>query len=750
MTPLQLVVSNRALTTLFRTIGIIIKLTSLLAFCQPVRADQKLSEQEIKKLVELNLKSIHVQTPDLRSYKFLIQLQESFEDIKDFKLKGDAAYILGHYYVHIFDAENGVKYFAKSIEMYRQANEWGLYLNSTKDFCNASWAAGNTSIIEPTLRKALEVPKHHNVGFFILDPLQELMIHFAYTTGSYSEAIKYGQMYMDTLQKYQKLNIEDREFEYSRTFDKAIVELELGHSYLALGQLSQASHYLQKAETFFLKEQDPEKLSRVYKHLSVLAGRQKKINAAIDYLNKFDKYLTAYQRFHTAVLYKVPRVTRDLQSLNEKYLESQKKVEHLTKQTYYIIALFILAGALALFSFWTQRKSRLTEKKINELLRRDFERSQHLNDEKVKYFSILSHELRTPIFAITGLAKLLSSPAGNTQENVDAIINSGDHLLHLVNNVLQHNKLEESGHVTLDEVDFELQQTLTEVLQTTSYLANQKSIDILFDNQLNGPQYINGDKQKLAQILVNLISNAIRYSPRNSVVEVEVRCQACEGSVRQFHFSIRDHGIGIDSTQLPLLFDYRKTTYDTDMENDGTMKGMGIGLFVVAKFVTSMGSEIKVESKPGVGSNFYFELTFKPGVRLDIPVKPLQRTFEDITVLVVDDIKINLIVTQKTLKTIGVKCITATDADPVVDIITTQNIDLVLMDLNMPLINGYDLSKAIRKAGIMIPIVAHTAVIRENIDHHALRDADIHDYLIKPYPIEELKEKLTHCLNVSF
>jgi signal transduction histidine kinase len=481
-----------------------------------------------------------------------------------------------------------------------------------------------------------------------------------------------------------------------------------------------------------------------------LANGLNQKDSLTSYLRKFDYYRVAHRRAITSVLVTVPRLTRDLQALNEAYLDSQSVVERLTKRNYYILVFLILAIALAGFVFWTQRKSKLHQTEITELLRRDFERSQQLNDEKTKYFSILSHELRTPIFAITGLAKLLEDPAGYSKENIDAIINSGNHLLHLVNNVLQHNKLEESGVVILDETDFELLETFTKVLQTTSYLAGQKNIEVVFHNHLLGPQYLNGDKQKLAQILVNLISNAIRYSGRDSKVEVSVSGKESDNLTKEFWFSIRDHGIGIEKSQIPLLFDYRKTTYEVENDSDDNLKGMGIGLFVVANFITAMGSKILVDSKPGEGANFYFDLTFKAGRRVLLPNDGVKRTGKDVNIMVVDDIKINLIVTQKTLTTIGLNCITATDADPVVEMIGKEGVDLILMDLNMPSINGYDLSKKIRQAGILIPIIAHTAVIKENIDHEALRDAKIYDYLIKPYPLEELKEKLTQYLNIGF
>jgi signal transduction histidine kinase len=179
--------------------------------------------------------------------------------------------------------------------------------------------------------------------------------------------------------------------------------------------------------------------------------------------------------------------------------------------------LLVTTVILSLYGLWSQKKAVLSEEKINELLRRDFEASEKLNAERTKYFSILSHELRTPIFTITGLAKLLRKPENHTEDNIEAIINSGDHLLHLVNNILQHNKLKEPPQISLEEIDFNLSEICKKALQTTSYLARQKrtSVTILEDEL---PHYVVGDRQKLEQVLINLISNSIRYSYPNGSV----------------------------------------------------------------------------------------------------------------------------------------------------------------------------------------------------------------------------------------
>ncbi len=721
-----------------------------LLLLQNVKArNPPLSDSTVRDLINKNLIYINLASPRTEDYGSTIRLLDSFDSISDPAFKSEAAYVLGHYYMHAFDMKNALRYFAMAAKMYERTNQWGKYLNVMKDFCNASRSAGDYAVIEPTLRKCLEISKKHHVGFYVLDPLHELTIDLSYTQKNYPEAIKYGQMFMDTLEKYERLHIVHKDFAYSKTFDRAIAELELGHSYLELGQFEKASMYLHRAKHFFKPRQEHEKLIRVYRHLAVLADHWNQADSVKYFVTEMDYHRVADGRAETTILFGVPRLTRRLQVIQEAYLQNKKDVDRLEKWNYYIIILSVLVTTIVAFVLWTQRESKEDRSRITDLLKKDFVRSAQLNEQKTKYFSILSHELRTPIFAITGLAKLLEDPTGNTQDNIDAIINSGNHLLHLVNNILQHNKLEESGHVVLEEVDFNLQETVKEALQTTSYLAGQKNINLV-PYIHNEPQHLKGDKQKLVQILVNLISNAIRYSHRDGRVEISVTKIISSDSGGEFLFSIRDHGIGIESAQIPFLFDYRKTTHEIQKMEDDNLKGMGIGLFVVANFISAMGGKIDLESQPGQGSNFYFDLVFKSGQPVKVLKNPLQRSSKDVKIMVVDDIRINLIVTQKTLSTIGVTCISATDADPVVEMILRENIDLVLMDLNMPLINGYDLSKKIRQAGISIPIIAHTAVIQENIDYGALEDAEIHDFLIKPYPIEDLKEKLTKYLNISF
>ncbi len=713
-------------------------------------ASEIIPDSTIERLISINRYYIELTASRPRDYRTIFPLLEYFNSIRDTKLKANAAFILGHYYRSVFDGVNCLKYFSTAADLYKQSNQWGLYLNATKDICDMSRAVGNLEIIEPTLIKCLKIPQKHHVGFYILDPIQQLMVHLSFTKGDYRGAIKYGLMFIDSLSKYQKLDIKNDDFEYTKSIDAKIVDLELGHSYLALGKLDTAEFYLRRAEVYFLQHGDNEKLSRTYRHLAILASHQGKRDSIVSNLNKFDKYLEANSEARTGVLFKLPKLTRSLESINNAYLESQKKVLYLTRQNYSIVAFFVVTIVLVLLVLWSERKSRLKQNEINQLLKKDFERSEKLNEEKGKYFSILSHELRTPIFAITGLAKLFEDPSHITKENIEAIINSGNHLLHLVNNVLQHNKLEESKQVALDEVDFDVRQTMEEILQTTSYLAGQKDIEAKFHIDLGGSECLFGDKQKLAQILVNLISNAIRYSPRYSKVEVTLNEENTSETFRKLHFSVRDNGIGIEASQMPHLFDYRKTTYDPKREGADNIKGMGIGLFVVSSFIKAMGSKVIVESTPGIGSVFSFDLILKNGQSLKDPFPNVQQNKKNVNVLVVDDMKINQIVTQKTLNSIGVNGFVATDSDPIIEIIEEKKIDLILMDLNMRLVSGYDLSLKIRQAGISIPIIAHTASTEENIDHSALKVAGIQDYLIKPYSLNELKAKLQKYLEIRF
>lgn len=709
-----------------------------------------LADTTVRRLIDDNRYYIGLYPSLPRDYRTILPLINNYHDIDNLKLKAEAAYIVGSYYMHVADAENALKYFVESEKLYTQTGQWGKYMSVAKEYCNLSRMIGNSAVVIPTLNKCLDIARRHPVGFYILDPLHELSVHLAYEAGDYHGAVKYGLMFLDTLQKYQRMGIRDSEFEASQHLDRDILHLELGHAYIFLGDLEKAKYYLGEAEKAFVPTKMYGRLTRLYKYLALWAAYKKEPDSLVSYVQKFNRFEQKQIQVRYARIYHIPRLTRELSSLDRAYSHSQEEVRNLTRQNYYVILGFGLSVVLACLILSLHLKSKRNQLRINELLRKDFQRVQQLNEEKTRYFSILSHELRTPIFAITGLAKLMQNPANQTRENTEAIINSGNHLLHLVNNVLQHHKLEESAIVKLDETDFELVQTFTEVLQTISYLASEKDVEVVFDNQLKTNEYLRGDKQKLAQVLVNLLSNAIRYSHRSSRVELAVRPLETDGPERAFQFCVRDHGIGIAEEQMPFLFDYRKTTYDSENVAKGKLKGMGIGLFVVDRFVAAMGSRITVESKVGEGASFCFKLSFRNGKQPAAPSVSAAVASSHFTILVVDDIKVNLIVTQKTITSLGLKCITATDADPVVDIVEKEHIDLILMDLNMPLIDGYELSRKIRRAGYSIPIIAHTAVVKENIDHDALSAAQINDFLIKPYSQEDAKAMLAKYLGIAF
>ncbi len=704
------------------------------------------SDSIVLKQWEANKKYINVSLYDNLDYDSVQPLFLLYPTIENKILKAKSAFVLGHISYIIFDTPAALTYFQDCAEIYKSTGNWEQYANAIKDLNNAKRMLGQTDSIAYDLKKVLEISKIHNIGFQVLNPLQELVIHYAYTAGNYPEALKYGKQFQDSLKKFTQVHIIDPDYLYSTTVDAAIVDLEMGHSYLELGQLTEAEKYLNKAAQFFGPRNDHEKLNRIYLHLSKLALKKKEFNK-IDTLQKqMHFHANMHQKIALKRFNKIPTFIRKINELNKTVEQRQGEIRALTRERYYITGLSLLLLGFTVLGLIYLRKSKQNQIQLNALLQNEFEMSEKLNSEKSRYFAILSHELRTPIFAVTGLAKLLRQRENNTPKNIEAIINSGNHLLQLVNNVLQHHKIEKSDEILLENEVFDIAQIYEEVSNTVLYLADQKNVTIEIDNQIMSKYPVKGDKQKLIQIIANLITNAIKNCTTNGTLKIVIYLVESDVEKSTFHFSFTDDGSGLNQEVIKQILSNETATLQDDLKQISFYLDFGIGLHIVTEFLNAMNSEIVITNEEKGGSKFCFDLSLlnaseQPCKNLLLPIDETK-----FNILIVDDIKLNLIVSEKTISNLGYNCFTATDKDPVIEIIKNQNIHLVLMDLNMPSIDGYQLSINIRNAGLQIPIIAHTALIKENIDLEKLEEVTIVDYIVKPYQIEDLETKLKQHL----
>ncbi len=419
-----------------------------------------------------------------------------------------------------------------------------------------------------------------------------------------------------------------------------------------------------------------------------------------------------------------------------------------------------LKGAIVLFE--NKEHLLLIVRDISEYIRskKELEEAKEMaesaNRLKSAFFSNISHEIRTPLNAILGYSYILKNSELTIEQKdyIDKLTRSSKTLLSIIEDVLDISKIE-SGKFELDIAEFNLGDVLQQVSDIVAVKAHEKGLDIIFTTDADVPQRLIGDSLRLQQVLLNLCNNAIKFTLEGYITVRVSTEQKADERIRLL-FTVTDTGIGIQEENINRIFgSFEQITNDSQLVNKG---GTGLGLTICRHLVNLMHGEIWVKSLYGQGSAFYFTAELVVGKVVndhtekqrevnDISRKTLNHSgaaLENIQVLLVDDNEFNLQVTSSILKMKGVKVTTVSDAESAIDLLETDKaIHLVLMDLQLPGISGYEAAKRIRKipAHEKTPVIALSAYnfIREKEKYLA---CGMNDYLAKPIDPDALFSKI--------
>jgi signal transduction histidine kinase/CheY-like chemotaxis protein len=363
--------------------------------------------------------------------------------------------------------------------------------------------------------------------------------------------------------------------------------------------------------------------------------------------------------------------------------------------------------------------------------------------EKAQFLSNMSHELRTPLNGIIGLTNILISEETlpSQTNHLEILKYSSDHMLVLINDILDFNKIE-AGKVVLENDGFNLLETIEKMKSFFSWEASSKGLhfEVNADSALN--RIVKGDVTRIRQVITNLISNAIKFTEKGFVIfSIEILEQLSEKQCK-LRFSISDSGIGIENNKLEKIFESFGQADQTTIRKYG---GSGLGLTISKRLITLMGSELKVESKLEKGSRFWFDLILD--CSLSEQVLPVQKNindmiaFKQLSVLVVEDNPINMLVVCKMLEKWNVVVHKAKDGSEAVELVGKNKFDLILMDLQMPVMDGLTATKLIRQQNDLVPIIALTATTDESLTQN-LHEKGINDIVQKPFVPEDLYRKI--------
>ena len=372
------------------------------------------------------------------------------------------------------------------------------------------------------------------------------------------------------------------------------------------------------------------------------------------------------------------------------------------------------------------------------------ERSAHL---KEKFLANMSHEIRTPMNAVIGLSNLLRNSEMNEQQQkyADGIQTASEHLLVLINDILDFSKIE-AGKLEIELVDFDIGQVLHNVYQTFKLKAAEKNLELLLDMESDMPTQLKGDPTRLMQILLNLVSNAVKFTESGNV-EIKAKVFAEDRKTATLAFSVTDTGIGIPQEKLENIFNsFEQVSSNTTRKFGGT----GLGLAITKKLVEMQGGTISVKSKKGEGSSFIFVLKFTKSEKDAQQYQKNNQIWDkqplnNLNILLVEDNKLNQVVAVDTIKTWGnnINIDVANNGKEGVEMAQQKPYDLVLMDVQMPEMNGYNATRFIREQLELkdLPILAMTAYATSGEAEKTIM-AGMNDYISKPFNPNKLYRKI--------
>lgn len=362
------------------------------------------------------------------------------------------------------------------------------------------------------------------------------------------------------------------------------------------------------------------------------------------------------------------------------------------------------------------------------------EKAEENNRLKTAFLNNLSHEIRTPLNAIVGFSEFLNEPGldpARIHNLTDIICRSSNQLLSIIEDIVNISKIE-AGLIEAWERETDVNRIIANVYDQLQIKAAQKEIKFRYNSSLHASEsLVVTDETKLTQVLSNLVDNAIKFTDKG---HVEYGCSLKQGFLK---FYVADSGLGIDPKMIEIIFE---RFHQLETDHAQTKGGMGLGLPISKSFVELLGGEIWVESKPGSGSIFFFTIPWKP-FSPQHKEKKAPAGHDEIkekqTILVAEDEENNFELTKVILSMYDVEILHAWDGKQAVDYVTgNREIDLVLMDIKMPVMNGYDATRAIKKLRPDLPVIALTAYALPGDREKAL-SSGCDDYMSKPVSLKE-------------
>lgn len=490
----------------------------------------------------------------------------------------------------------------------------------------------------------------------------------------------------------------------------------------------------------------------LYQNISNFYKKFNKDNHAFQYLKKHDeledelfnesKLGFLNQEYKSINVGEINNRIVKVENENKDYI---KKIKNNRIFIVFLILVILLTSYLLYSFFKNLRKTASINKKLkrtNKALKRAKLKTEEMARLKTQFMSTVSHELRTPLYGVIGITEILESehPELKTSNYFEALKKSSNYLLSLINDILDVYKIEE-GQVEILKEKVNLSKEINTISQSLHAMVAKNNNKIVIDIKENVPEFIISDRTRLSQILLNLISNSLKFT-KDGIVTIIVE----NINVSYLKFHIKDTGCGIPEEYLGNIFD---KFIQVNRNIDEPYQGTGLGLSIVKKTIELFGGTISIDSVVNKGTHVSFTIPLIENHATE--TEPLidistSTSVNDYFVLVAEDNQINQIVTKKLLDKHNIKSIIVNDGFEAIKAASENNFDLILMDINMPNLDGFQASLKIREFNATIPIIALTATDKHEIINE-LEKSKINDVLVKPFEINDLINSINKYVN---
>lgn len=494
-------------------------------------------------------------------------------------------------------------------------------------------------------------------------------------------------------------------------------------------------------------------LSEIYNDIQDYKSSRDYLSA---YVNLSDS-LTNLKRTNSSKDQETQYLLNDaLEKNNEMFQKLEKAEDDNSLSTLISILSVALITILSLLTLSLYKNNNIRLKTNNMLHKKNGEliiakeKAELASKTKANFLSTVTHELRTPLYAVTGLSNMLleENPKPEQVQHLKSLKFSGDYLLTFINDILQINKIE-ANKVDVEPEPFNLKKKINNIILALNNSAQDNNVNIHFEYDKNLPENFIADQLKISQILINLIGNSIKFT-KDGDIWIRIYKIGEKGKTYTLRFEVEDNGIGISQEKQDNMFEsFSQGSIQINRKYGGT----GLGLSIVKGLIDILKGKIYVKSELEKGTTFYFEIPLEY-TSIEEAKETKAKYFSgntsdldltNVKILVVEDNKINQMITKKILTKMSLKCDIVDNGEDAVDMIKTNKYDIVLMDIHMPGISGIEATKIVRSFDKEQIIFALTAVTIED-KMHEFEEAGFTDIIPKPFKQEEFEKKLYNAL----